>query len=595
MFPQHIQSYFVIAVVTILFTLIYLEKIKASVGFLLTVLIFSITGILTSKDVLAGFSNESIASIIMLVLISSGIRKNFKIEALFDLLFDKAKSYKGFLAGMMALVASLSSFVNNTPVVALMAPFVVDWGEKRRIAPSKLLIPLSFATIVGGMITIIGTSTTLVMNGFLQKFNTSALNSIDFLIIGSSVSIVCILFIWIFGNKLLPDRKDMLNDYSENHREYVTETRLLANSILINKTVQEAGLRNLKGVYLVEIIRNGRMISPVSPKEVLMENDSLFFAGNTSDIVDLIDRKIGLDLPSTARTYEKNKTEVLEAVISNYSNITGKTVKESNFRNRYNAAIIAVNRNGERVRGKIGDIKLESGDLLLLYGGEDFRNRTELYRDLFIISKLKEIKRRDKNTTYAIVTILLCALVLIISGKFSLFPSLLIILAVMIGFKLISAQDVKRELDLNMISILVFSLAIGEAIYKTNAGKLMADNIMLVFQPFGLISILIGLFLITNILTSFITNVGAVSIAFPIAYSMAQNLGINGMPLYLAVTYASSAAFLTPIGYQTNLIIYGPGGYNFKDFFRIGLPVNIIYGLISISSIIFLYREVFFP
>jgi di/tricarboxylate transporter len=592
MIAENLQPWFVISVVAVLFFLIYKEYLKASVSFLLAVLLFLITGILNSAEVLSGFSNESIISILMLILITTGIRKNFQIENLFDMIFRKAKTYRGFLLRMMSQVALLSSFINNTPVVALMTPYVVEWGKKNNIAPSKLLIPLSYATIMGGMITLIGTSTTLVLNGFLIDFQYPSLRYDDLFFIGISVTTFGILFIILLGYKLLPDHQDILKTYRENKREYLVETRILSSSRLIGKNLIEAGLRNLKGVYLVEIYRYGRMISPVSPQEILEEGDILFFAGNTKDIVDLISSDLGIQLPTTARSYDNDKAEIVEAVMNNFSSLINKTVKQSDFRNRYNAAIVAIHRDGERLSGRIGDMALQAGDLLLLYTGSDFRDRVEIYRDLFVVSKLRDIVKPGKKKYYALAIMATCALFLLLFGKVSLFHALMIILGIMISFNLITTQDVKRELDLNMIAILVFSLAIGQAIIKTNAGSILANGILGLMEPYGNISILIGLMLITNILTSFITNVGAISITFPIAYSLSLSLGINGAPFFLAIAYASSAAFLTPIGYQTNLIIYGPGGYKFKDFFKIGLPVNFVYLIIAIAVIIFRYREV---
>lgn len=592
MISEGFQAYFVLLIVFILFLVIYKEYLRASIAFMLAVLIFTITGILTPKEVLSGFANESIASIIMLILITTGIRKNFQIELLFDIIFKKARNYRGFLFRMMSQVALLSSMINNTPVVALMTPYVVDWGNRHKISPSKLLIPLSYATIMGGMITLIGTSTTLVLNGFIQDFGHPSLKIEDLLAIGFSVTIAGIGFIAFIGHKLLPDHQDLLHSYSINKREFVAETRILPNSKLINQSVRAAGLRNLKGVYLVEILRGNRVISPVEPNEILQENDVLFFAGNTDDIVELIHADKGLELPTTARSYNNDNLQVVEVVLSHHSSLVGKTVKNSDFRNRYNAAIIALHRNGERVRGKIGQIELQAGDLMLLYSGEDFNNRVEVYRDLYITSKLREINKPGNRKYYALGVIGLCALILLFSGQFSLFPSLLIILSIMVGFRMINTQDVKRELDLNMMVILVFSLAIGQAIIKTNAGNLIATQIIALLEPHGVIYILIGLLLITNILASFIGNIGAIAISFPLAYSISVNLGIPGDPFFLTIAYAASAAFLTPISYQTNLIIYGPGGYTFKDFFKIGLPVNIIYLTIAIVVIIAIYKDV---
>jgi di/tricarboxylate transporter len=592
MIAESVQPWFVLFTVFVVFLLIYKEYLRASVSFLLAVLVFLLTGILNSDEVLSGFSNQSIISILMLILITTGIKKNFQLEYLFDAIFRKARSYRGFLLRMMSQVALLSTVINNTPVVALMTPYVVEWGKKNGIAPSRLLIPLSYATIMGGMITLIGTSTTLVLNGFLQDYNHPSLLFNDLFTIGIAVTIGGIVFIGLVGHKLLPNHQDVLKKYAENRREYVAETRIMPDSKLIGRNLVQAGLRNLKGVYLVEIIRREKMISPVSPDEVLEEGDTLFFAGNTHDIVDLINSGQGIELPSTARSFDNDKAEIVETVLNNFSSLVNKTVKQSDFRNRYNAAIVAIHRNGEKLSGRIGDITLLAGDLLLLYTGSDFRDRVEIYRDLFVVSKLRDIVKPGRKKYYALGLVFACAIFLLIFGKLTLFPALLLIFGIMIGFNLITTQDVKREMDLNMIAILVFSLAIGQAIIKTNAGDILATHIISFLEPYGIISILIGLIVFTNLLASIIGNIGAISIAFPLAYAISQNLHLDGNPFFLTIAYAASAAFLTPISYQTNLIIFGPGGYKFKDFFEIGMPVNFIYLSIALLVIIYRYRAI---
>ena len=594
MIPEPIQPFFVIGIISILLVILYGEYLRPSVGFMLAVLILILAGILTPKELLTGFSNESIAAIIMLILITAGLKKNFHLESYFDVIFKKSKTYRGFMFRMMSQAALISSVTNNTPIVALMTPYVVDWGKKNRISPSKLLMPMCFATTMGGMMTLIGTSTTLILNGFMQEYDQEVLHFGDLLLIGFAVTVTGILFMGLMGYRLLPDRRDLLGVYSDNIREFVVETRILTHSRLIGKRVIEAGLRNLKGVYLVEIIRSGRVISPVEPQEVLLENDILFFAGKTEDIIDLIQKEQGLELPTTARNMDNDKTEVVEAVMSNNSSLIGSPVKRSDFRNRYNAAIVAIHRNGERVQGKIGDIELKSGDLLLLYAGTDFYNRVEVYRDIYVVSKVREINKPGRKKFYALALIIACASLLLLTGKFSLFPSLLIIVSIMAGFGLINTQDVKREIDPNLIVILVFSLAIGQAIIKTNAGALVAGGFIELLSPFGNIAILAGLMLVTVVLTSFITNVAAVSIAFPLSFSICHNLGLDGTPFYLGIAYMASSAFLTPIAYQTNLIIYGPGGYTFRDFLRIGLPVTFIYFAVALGLILLLYGEVLY-
>jgi len=589
------QPYFVLIVLSLTFALIYLEILRPSVSFLLAVLIFTITGILDTEHVLAGFSNSSIAVIILLIVITAAIRKNYRVELIFDLVFKKAKTYRNFLIRMMAQVAILSALINNTAVVALMTPYVYNYGRKNNIAPSKLLIPLSYATIMGGMLTLIGTSTTLVLNGFITEAGLNELRFNDLIIIGSAVTITGILFIVFLGYKLLPNHTDTLQNFSENKRKYLIETWLQDQSPLISKTVMDAGLRNLQGVYLVEIQRQGKMISPITPHEIIQKDDILFFAGDTTNIMDLINEQKGLILPEKASDYHQDKTDVIEAVVAGFSSIIGKTVKESNFRNRYDAAIIAIHRNGERISGKIGDIEINPGDVLLLYAGKDFGNRVELYKDIYVINKVREIADPGRKKYYAIGLILLGSIVLLITKGLALFPSLLIIFTIMVGFGLISVQDIRRELDFNLIGILVFSLAIGQAMIISGAGVMVADWLIGLLSPFGRTAILIGLILITNLMTSLIGNVGAISITFPIALGIGQSMGIDATPYFLGIAYSASAAFITPFSYQTNLLVYGPGGYNLKDFVRIGVPVTLIYLTVAFFALLILYNKVFIP
>ncbi|MGI9543412.1 MAG: SLC13 family permease [Cyclobacteriaceae bacterium] len=576
MIPEHLQPYLVIIVIVVSFVLIIREQLRPAISFLIANLIFIVFGVLTAGEVLLGFSNESIISIILLILLAAGLQKNFNLETLLDQFYRKRHTYQSFLLVMMAKVAVISSFLNNTPVVAAMTPYVVNWGKKRNIAPSKLLIPLSFATIWGGMITLIGTSTTLVLNGFLSEKGLE-FNLIHLLIVGVSVCITGILFMTIFGHRLLPDHSDVVDDFNKNPREYLVETQLMKNSSLIDKTVHAAGLRQLKGIYLVEIIRGQSTISPVEPTEVIQDNDTLIFAGDTTQIMELIQSNPEIQLPKHADALSQETVALTEVVIGPNSGLIGKKVRFSDFRNLYDAAIVAVHRNGEKLSGKIGDIRMRTGDLLLLLAGDQLKNRIDLYRDLYVISKKKKVTPPGKTKIYSLAIVALLSIVLLLLGYFPLIVSLMLIFTLMAGLKMITMQDIKREVDINLVAILVFSLALGNAVIKTGAGDMIATLMIDFFSPFGVEGILIALLVITTMLTSFISNVGAVSITFPLAYALSNSLGLPGAPFYLAIAYAASAAFLTPIGYQTNLIIYGPGGYKFRDFMKIGFPVTLVY------------------
>ena len=591
MITENIQAFLVLAVIAVAFVLIYRQVLRPPITLLLANLVFLITGILSTEELLEGLANESIISILLLILLTAGIRKNFQIEAAFDKFYRRLHGYRSFLLAMMAKVALVSSVMNNTPVVAAMTPYVFNWGRRNHVTPSKLLIPLSYATICGGMITLIGTSTTLVLNGFMTESDLVPLDLGKLLIIGLSVTAVVILFIVIASPYLLPDRQEILAEFNRNQREYLLETKVTENSPLNGKTVSQAGLRQLKGVFLVEIIRKDDYISPVGPDEKLQSEDILIFAGDTGDIMDLVTQERGLTLPQQGAAFSQHNLRLVEVVVSSNSNLIGKKVMDSDFRSRYNAAIVAIHRNGEILRGKIGEIRIHHGDLLLLFAGPKFHKSLDLYRDLYLVSDIKELKRPSRTKVWSLGLVALTAFALLWVGHFSLFSSLLIVIAVMASLKMISMQDLKREVDINLLAILVFSLALGTAVINTGAGELMAQVILDTFAPWGSRGVLLALLIVTTLLTSFISNVGAVAVCFPIAFALSSSWHTDSGALYLAIAFAASAAFLTPIGYQTNLIVYGPGGYNFRDFFKIGLPVTLVYLATVYLLLIWLYPE----
>jgi Na+/H+ antiporter NhaD/arsenite permease-like protein len=287
MIPQHLQAYLVLVIIIISFVLIYRQILRPPITLFLANLVFVLSGVMSLGELLEGLSNESIISILLLILLTAGIRKNFDIERMFDKVYQNMQGYRSFLLAMMTKVAAMSSFMNNTPVVAIMTPYVFNWGRKNNIAPSKLLIPLSYAAICGGMITLIGTSTTLVLNGFLINNELEPLNVWYIFFIGMAVAVLVLLFLVTIGHKLLPEKSHLLEDFTRNNREYLVETRVSDDSPLIGNTVAEGGLRNLSGAYLVEIIREQKLVSPVEPNETIDKGDTLIFAGDTDVIVDL--------------------------------------------------------------------------------------------------------------------------------------------------------------------------------------------------------------------------------------------------------------------------------------------------------------------
>jgi len=556
------------------------------------VIILGLFGILTPKEIMAGFANVQIAIILLLLIIGDMIRKTSVVAILFDRMFKKSRTYKGFMWRMSVLVAGFSAFLNNTPIVAIMMPYLYRWGKKNNIAVSKLLIPLSYAAILGGCATLIGTSTNLIVNGYAEEQTLIprdlSLGLFDFSIVGVPMIFIGILYLIFFSHKLLPDKKDAMEDFTAKSREYMVEVIVRKNSDIVGKSVGEAELRNLKGLFLAEIIRKSEVIRPVSPATLINEGDVLMFAGDTQTIVEMIDGDSGLQLSQVGMYAKKQHTEVLEIVISHNSTLISKTVKESNFRGKYDAAIIAIHRNGEKITGKIGDVKLKAGDVLLLIVGDDFNNLSSETLDFYLISKIKDFRKLE---TYKVVTLLAgtaLAILLHALGILNLFLGLTVLLVIVMLLKVSSPKDVHKSLDLNLAIIIALSLALGTAMVKTGVAHMVAEYFIQALEPLGKIGLLAGIFVITNILASYITNKAAVALIFPISLTMAHDLSLNPVPFILIVAFAAAANFITPIGYQTNLMVYGPGGYNFKDFFKIGLPLTILY-LITTVTILYYY------
>jgi len=572
---------------------LYTELIGPAFTFLIGVIVLGITGILTPKEILSGMANEQIAIIILLLLLGDIIRKTDVIDWLFDKLFRSTTTYRGFLGKMIFVVAGFSAFLNNTPLVAIMMPYVHNWSKKNNIKPSKLLIPLSYAAILGGCATLIGTSTNLIVNGLVTDQlivpGLKPLGIFDFTIVGLPMIILGSIYLILFSNKLLPSKSDAITEFSTQPREYLVEAQIRANSKIIGKTIEGAGLRNLKGLFLVEISRGDQHFSAVTPSQILKEDDVLIFAGDTETIAEMVNSQMGLALTQVGMFAKKNHTEVVEIVISHNSTLIDKTIRQAGFRGKYDAAILAVHRNGEKISGKIGMVEIKAGDVLLLLVGDDFSKRTVDTNDFYLISKIREFRKLNWYQVVVLFGGLAAAIILSGIGFVSLFMALIVLMILIQFFKIASPKDIPKSIDYNLAIIIVLSLALGTAMIKTGMADIIANFIIIVFKPFGPLGMLFGIFGITNLLASYITNKAAAAIIFPISVSAAINMGLPPLPFILVVAFAAAANFITPIGYQTNLMVYGPGGYSFKDYMKIGLPLTIIYMFVAVFILYYYY------
>jgi di/tricarboxylate transporter len=582
------KQIYVLLVVVFLVYALYKEIFNPSLTFFIATVALLLGQVITPAELLKGLSNQQIIIIFLLVLVTAGIRMIYG-SGLFTRFFSTNLSPKAFLLRMMIMTSSVSAFLNNTPIVAFMIPYVKDWADRTGNSASKFLIPLSFATILGGMITVIGTSTNLVLNGLIQEYGLPLLGFTDFLYLGIIVTLFGWAYLYFVGYKLLPSNENKIEALRQNLKEYIVETEIFPGSKIIGKTVTEAGLRNLQDVFLVEIIRDEKIISPVSPDMELEEGDFLFFSGNTQAIYNLIKEDNGLHIHKQDSLEVEGQFNFVEAVIPASSELIGMRIRESDFRKKYNASIIAIHRDGKRVSGKVGEMHLAGGDFLLLLAGEELPNgNTE--KDLFFISVPKKLSSKKAPWLAWAGLGIFALLILGVTNLLPLFTVSLVILSAMVFAGVLNVTEIRKQLDLGLLMVLVCSLAIGVALEKSGAATLVAGWLIDAGKQMGPVAVVTALFIVTVFLTSLITNAAAVAIVFPIAMSIAQQMHLPYTPFFVAIAFAASGDFMTPIGYQTNLMVYGPGGYTFKDFVKVGTPLTIIYVVICVSFITWFYN-----
>lgn len=578
-----VQIILLIAMLVIMVGL-FVQTFKPTSVFAFTVLILTVLQIIPVSDLFDHAANESIITIFLLIFITNALKDNFNLLSLLDGLFKSIKNPRFFMLSFSAMVSGLSSLVNNTPIVALFIPYIYNWSKRRKMAPSKFLIPLSFAATLGGTITLIGTSTNLVLNGLMVSNGFEPFAFGDFVELGLLVTVAGIVLLTVIGYWLLPAHQDLLDRFEEEQRKYIVEMILPSGSDMIGKTISDADLRNLEGVYLVEINRDNRIISPVPPTEVLREGDLLYFAGETEKVIDLAaNKKYGLEFPKTEEFNLGKELDLVEALVPAMSDLGGKQVKKTNFRDRFDAAIVAIQRDGERMGGKIGDLEIQYGDLLLLTAGVGYRKKVRNSRNLYNLSSLISFGN-EKNTQKIIFGFLFLAVGLgWYFSALNLVLGLLILQVGLMALGLSSIQKVKQSFNFDLYIILVCAITFGTALINTGTADWITDYLMGFIRGSSQLTIILSIFFITVFFTSFVTNVAAVAIVFPIAASIIPELGLPPKDVFLLIAFGASCSFLTPVSYQTNIMVYQPGGYKPVDFLKVGLPLTILYSFICIA------------
>ncbi len=543
--------------------------------------LLTVSGILTPKEALEGFANEGMATVGIMFVVVAGLQETGAINWISKYLFGKPKTLPGAQLRMMLPIAALSGFMNNTPLVAMMIPAVGDWARRYRFSPSKLMIPLSYAAILGGTCTLIGTSTNLVVNGLLlSKTDYAGVKMFELAWIGIPTAIVGILYTMIASRFLLPARQPAVSSLSD-FKEYSVQMTIDPNGPLVKKTVEQAGLRHLVNLYLAEIERDQELVE-TTPDTLLQANDTLIFVGAVDSVVEL--NKIRGLLPATNQVFKlespRSNRTLIEAVVSDTCPLIGKTIRDGKFRSIYDAVVIAVARNGERIKNKIGDIVLKEGDTLLLEARPAFVDQQKNSRDFYLVSKVENSNPPRHEKAITSMLILLGMVLLASFNILPMFQAAILAAGAMILTRCVSSRVAKNSIDWSLLVVIAASFGVGRALEITGAADVIAGSLIGLANnnPYITLSVI---YFVTMLFTELITNNGAAALVFPIALATSKSLGVDFMPFVFAMMMAASASFATPIGYQTNLMVLGPGGYRFGDFIRIGLPLNIILWIMS--------------
>jgi di/tricarboxylate transporter len=578
------QGWLAIAATVVAFCGNALTPLPAEIVFLGAAAVLFLSGVLDEKAVLSGFSNSGMMTVAVLYIVATGLQQTGALSWISQQVLGMPKTTSQALTRMMLPVMGISAFLNNTPVVAMFIPVINDWCRKLRFSPSKLMLPLSYAAIFGGLFTLIGTSTNLVVNGLLiDATEGPGLQLFDITWVGLPCGIAGFLFLYFTQGWLLPDRQPVLSE-TDDLRQYTVEMAVVPDGPMVGKSVEKAGLRHLPDLYLAEIQRGEQRLPAVSPKEQLQGGDQLLFVGVVDSVLDL-QRLNGLQ-PSTDQVFKldipRGERCLLEAVVSNTCPLVGRTIREGQFRTQYNAVVVAAARNGERLEGKVGDIRLKPGDTLLLEAHPSFFNERRISSDFYLVSDIpnSEPMRHGRSLWALGLTALMVVLATV--GWLTMLQAAVLAAVGMLVFGCCSPNQAIRSIEWPVLLVIAAALALGEALDSTGAAKTIAASCVSLAgnNPW---LILAAIYTVTTILTEIITNNAAAALIFPIAFSLAKTLDVSYMPFVIGIMVAASASFATPIGYQTNMMVYGPGGYKFSDFLRVGVPLNILYGVVTVA------------
>lgn len=578
------QAWVTLAVVALILIALLKNWAQPDILFVAASTLFAGLGIISPKQAFEGFANQGMLTVAFLFVVAAGLRDTGLLDAIGHRVFSGAKSARGLTARLALVIVPMSAFLNNTPIVAMFMPPVLSWCRKNRISPSKVLIPLSYLAILGGTCTLIGTSTNLVINGLMENAKVEGgslkpMTLFEISPVGIPYAVVGTIYLLTVGIRSLPDRKELLEQLGESRREFLLEMLVQPGCRLIGQTVEAAGLRHLPALFLLEIDRGDKLIGPVSPDELIRVNDRLVFTGVVSSIVEL-EKIVGL-VPAADPTYEvtpqqQSKRRLCEAVISETSPLVGKTIRDADFRALYGAAVVAVHRGGSRVRQKIGDIRMQPGDTLLLQTTPNFLRAHRNDSSFYLISDVEEWRPIRHDRSWLATGLFIVLLALMTTSAVNIVVASALVAIAMVAVGCISVGEARRSIEWQTLVTIGAAFGVGAALENSGAAKFLAGALFQSIRDFGPIVAIAGVYFAAWMVTEVITNNAAAVLLFPLCLEVAKVYDKDPRPFVMTLVLAASASFMTPIGYQTNMMVYGPGGYKFSDYIRVGLPMNLI-------------------
>jgi di/tricarboxylate transporter len=571
------DAWLTLAVLVVTLGLLMTERTPPALAVLGGVVTLLALGVLSAEDALAGFSNPAPFSVAALYVVARAVEKTGAIQPFLRSALEGVESKRRALARLLLPVASTSAFLNNTPIVAMIAPQVSAWAQRTGQAPSGFLMPISFAAILGGVVTAIGTSTNLIASGLMEAHGMPPMEMFEITLVGGAVAASGVAYLVLFAPRLLPERGAPRDALESAAREFVVEMEVVAGGPLDGAQVEAGGLRSLQGVFLTEVRRGGDVIAPARPDTVLRGKDVLVFVGRADHVLDLRN-KPGLRSAEHkhAQAFHAAGHTYFDAVVGPSSPLVGSTLAEAEFRSRYQGAVLGIHRSGAPVRAKLGGVPLHVGDMLLVLSDEGFRERWRDRPDFLLIAHRGGLAPTSTTQAWLVGAVLAAVVLGNAAGLFPILQATLVGAFVLVATRVLTMAEARRAIDMDVIVLIAASFGLGRALEVTGLASTVAAGVQAPFAAWGPMGALLGLLLATIALTELITNNAAVVLMFPVAMVVAEAHGLDVRAVALAVAIAASASFLTPIGYQTNTMVFGPGGYRFGDYVRLGLPLTVL-------------------